>query len=174
MAWMHRAITRLVVFQWDWPYKMNDLKIKSQDISEWQNTQNSVIRTTLFSYLSDMSWFLNNSSSTSRDMRRYGVIYIYLHCSFTNSKNIAAVWQLWVSKKRKRKTLDLNFTHYNKSISSSFMLNLHWKFALANQNRRSTSGGDQESHKNSTENSHNKSAELGLAVMEILNITKLY
>lgn len=40
----------------------------------------------------------------------------------------------------KRRTWDLNFTYYNKSISYSFVFNLHWKFTLSNQNWTSPSG----------------------------------
>lgn len=55
-------------------------------------------------------------------------------------------------KEKRRRTSDLNFIYYNKSISYSFVFNLHWKFTLSDQNRE-----DQVSHKNSTGNSWNES-----------------
>lgn len=60
-------------------------------------------------------------------------------------------------KEKRRRTSDLNFTYYNKSISYSFVFNLHWKFTLSHQNRK-----DQVSHKNSTRNSWNESVKVQL------------
>lgn len=53
------------------------------------------------------------------------------------------IWQSWVGwgrKEKRSRTSDLNFTYYNKSISYSFVFNLHWKFTLSNQNWTSPSG----------------------------------